>query len=121
METGHIDAKDMMKGGFTLFEFKRFRLHLKDETIILHSDIQDVAENLALAFSACILYVMCEPRFEPPVRQGVLKVARAMMKGKVTMTTSILTPIMSIVIVLGNHLNVIMSKVLVVTFVTPRG
>ena len=56
-----------------------------------------------------------------PVRQGVLKVARAMMKGKVTMITSILTPIMSIVIVLGNHLNVIMSKVLVVTFVTPRG
>ena len=66
METGHIDTIDMMKGGFTLFEFKRFGLHLKEETIILHSDIQDVAENLALAFSACILYVLCEPRFDPP-------------------------------------------------------
>ena len=55
-----------MKAGFTLFELKHFALRLKPETIALYSNIVDVAENLALACSACILYVLCEPRFDPP-------------------------------------------------------
>ena len=56
----------MMKDGWTLFELHDIGVRLKQETIVLKAETRHVAENVALALCSCILFVLCEPRFDPP-------------------------------------------------------
>lgn len=48
------------------FMIQDANIDLRTGTIEINSESNEVAENLALAFSVALLHVLCQPRYEPP-------------------------------------------------------
>lgn len=48
------------------FTIQDANIDLRSGTIEINSESNEVAENLALAFSVAVLHVLCQPRYRPP-------------------------------------------------------
>lgn len=61
----HIPALPYQQENFRV-SIQDANFDLKTGNIEISSDSNEVAENLALAFSVALLHVLCQPRYTPP-------------------------------------------------------
>ena len=57
---------EILGPGSVEFDMLNVRFKLNTVLTCLGAEATDLAERIALAFSAAVLYVLCEPRYDPP-------------------------------------------------------